>query len=153
MKKDEILQHLRSAKQSHVRWVQSAKLLINGMDISENSIPINYTDCKFGKWFYSDAQMLHGLPNNPLESMSKIENLHMRLHDTYLKIFNVFFGKKRGFLSRLFNKKKNISQEELEKAKKYYEELEQISKELLEEINTLERRIIALAEKEIEKLV
>ena len=158
MKKEEILKHLRNAKQSHVRWVQNAKLLIKGIDINEEAIPISYTDCKFGKWFYSDGQILNGLPNNPLESMKEIENLHTALHDTYLKIFNIYFAKnkKSGFLSKLFNikkRKKNISVEDLNKAQQYYEELENISKKLLDEINVLERRIIAIPEEKIEELI
>ena len=155
MKKEEILNHLRAAKDSHIRWVRNAKLLVNGMDIDKNAIPIDHTGCKFGQWFYKEGQMLNGLPNNSIESMKKIEDLHSQLHDTYLKIFNIFFSKKKGgFFSKLFGfNKKKINEEDLNKAKEYLKELEQISKELVNEINILERRIIALPEEKIENLI
>jgi len=80
MTKDETLQYLQDAKTAHMNWVQKAKLLIEGKEIAEESIPVNYTDCKFGKWFYSDAQKLNGLRNIPLDFMQKVEQLHIDLH-------------------------------------------------------------------------
>ncbi|WP_297432495.1 CZB domain-containing protein [Sulfurimonas sp.] len=76
MEKEEVLEHLRAAKAAHIKWIQKAKLLINGIDISEDTIPIDSTECKFGKWFYSDGQILNSLSNNPMECMQSIENLH-----------------------------------------------------------------------------
>jgi len=52
MNKEEILSQLRVAKAAHVSWVQRAKLLIEGFTINETSIPVNSTECQFGKWFY-----------------------------------------------------------------------------------------------------
>jgi len=155
MKKEEILEHLRAAKAAHVRWVQKAKLLINGLEIDEKAIPVDATECKFGVWFYSDAQKLNSLSNNPLECMQHIEGLHFQLHDTYLKIFTIYFthAKKRGFFAKFFGfNKNNITEVEHELAQKYYLEIESISKELLNEIDRLERRLVAVAEEKIESL-
>ncbi len=55
MKKEEIITHLRAAKSAHIKWLQKAKLLINGVDIEEDAIPVNSTECKFGKWFYTNG--------------------------------------------------------------------------------------------------
>ncbi len=155
MEKEIVLNHLRTAKAAHIRWVQKAKLLINGLDVDEDAIPVDSTECKFGKWFYSDGQVLNALSNNPLECMSKIESLHFQLHDIYLQIFNIYFNKpKSGFFTMLFGTKKTtLNQGEIRGAKAYYEELEQISKELLDEINRLERRLIAVSEDKIKSLL
>jgi len=155
MEKEEILDHLRSAKAAHIKWVQKAKLLINGIDINEDAIPIDSTECKFGKWFYSDGQVLNALTNNPEEAMANIENLHFRLHDAYLQIFNVYFNKaKGGFFTKLFGtKRKNISDAEIDIAKGYYVDMEQISHDLLAEINRLERRLVAVSEEKIRALM
>jgi len=157
MKKEEIIDHLRAAKAAHIKWVQKAKLLINGIDINEDAIPIDSTECKFGKWFYSDGQVLNSLSNNPMECMQSIEGLHFSLHDKYLQIFNIYFSqeKKAGFFAKLFGikRKKELSQEEIDKSKKYYDEMEAISKDLLEEINRLERRLVAVSEDKIKSLI
>ncbi|NOR57929.1 MAG: hypothetical protein GQ474_05335 [Sulfurimonas sp.] len=154
MDKEHILEHLRAAKSAHIKWVQKAKLLINGIDVKEDSIPVDSTECKFGQWFYSEGQILNALSNNPVECMVKIERLHFNLHDVYMNIFNIYFNKpKGGFFSKLFGKKITIEDYEADKAKQYYANLEIISQELLEEINRLERRLIAVPEERIKQLV
>ena len=156
MKKEEVLNHIRAAKAAHIKWVQKAKLLINGVDIDENAIPVDSTECAFGKWFYSDGQILNALSNNPLECMQHIETLHFNLHDTYLKIFRIYFAedKKAGFFAKFFGVKRiKPSIEEQELAYRYYEKMEQVSQELLNEINRLERRLVAVSDEKIESLV
>lgn len=156
MTKEEVLTHLRAAKSAHIKWVQKAKLLINGLDIKEDAIPVDSTECNFGKWFYSDGQMLNALSNNPLECMQKIETLHFNLHDTYLSIFNIYFSqeKKSGFFAKLFGiKRRSLSNIEEQIAHEHYETMEKISHELLDEINRLERRLIAVSEEKLSALV
>lgn len=156
MKKEEVLEHLRAAKSAHIKWVQKAKLLINGVEVDESAIPVDSTECKFGRWFYSDGQILNALSNNPMECMQTIESLHFNLHDQYLKIFNIYFGegrKQKGFFAKFFGKKKEISSNEQQIAQDYYDKMEGISKQLLDEINRLERRLIAVPDDKIEALV
>jgi len=153
MEKDIILRQLRSAKAAHISWVQKAKLLIEGIEIDKNTIPINSTECQFGQWFYSDAQKLNGLRNNSLDCMENIENHHAQLHNIYLQIFKLYYLiENRGFFKKLFNKKKKINEETTKKGREYLIQLEKISKELLAEIGRLERRVIAISNEEIETL-
>jgi len=156
MTKEDVLGHLRAAKSAHIKWVQKAKLLINGLDIQEDAIPVDSTECNFGKWFYSDGQILNALSNNPLECMQTIERLHFELHDTYLHIFGIYFSqeKKSGFFAKFFGiKRKVLSSAEEQLAHDHYEKMEKISHELLDEINRLERRLIAVSEEKISSLV
>jgi mevalonate kinase len=156
MDKNEVLTQLRTAKAAHIKWLQKAKLLITGIEVDENAIPIDSTECNFGKWFYSEGQMLNALSNNPIESMKEIETLHSKLHDKYLKIFSIFFAKdkKTGFFAQLFGKKrKDPSTAEQELAKEYYSEMEKISQDLLDAINKLERRLVAVSDEKIKTLV
>jgi uncharacterized protein (UPF0335 family) len=153
MEKQEILEQLRAAKAAHVNWVQRAKMLISGFQMDEKSIPVNSTECQFGKWFYSDAQKLNALQNNPIECMSSIENLHFELHDVYMHIYKIYYETdSQGFFSKIFGKKKKITDDAKKLAQEYFGSMEKISKELIAEINKMERRIVAISESEFDKL-
>jgi len=153
MDKNIILEQLRAAKAAHISWVQKAKFLIEGIEIDKNSIPVNSTECKFGQWFYGEAQKLNALRNNSLECMDNIEDEHSKLHDVYLKIFKLYYVvETRGFFAKLFSNKKKLTDETIELGREYFLELEQISKSLLAEILKLERRVIAIQESEIASL-
>ena len=153
MNKEEILEKLRVAKAAHVSWVQRAKLLIEGFTINETSIPINSTECEFGKWFYSEGQRLNDIRNNPVESMQEIERIHFKLHDVYLNIYKIYYDlEKKGFFSKVFGKKKKVSEEDKALAKKYYDEMDLISQELVKALNLMERRINVVNDEEIKAL-
>jgi hypothetical protein len=87
--------------------------------------------------------------------MEKIETLHFQLHDTYLKIFSVYFSNKQsGFFAKLFGiKKRTINEHEKNAALTYYDDMEVVSKNLIDEINRLERRLIAMPEDKIRDLI
>ena len=149
MQKNEVLEQLRAAKAAHINWVQRAKLLISGFQVDESSIPVNSTQCQFGKWFYSDAQKLNAMQNNPMECMSSIEQLHFDLHDIYLNIYKIYYEtESKGFFNKIFGKKKKITDD----AKEYFNNMEDVSKKLVAEINRMERRIVAIADKDFESL-
>jgi hypothetical protein len=153
MEKEQILEQLRAAKAAHISWVQKAKLLIEGLKIDENAIPVNSTECRFGKWFYGDGQKLNALRNNSIECMGTIEELHFKLHDVYLKIFKLYYlTENQGFFAKLFGKKKKVTEDTIRLGREYYTQLEKISMDLLTEINRLERRIIAITEEEFKEL-
>ncbi len=153
MEKSVILEQLRAAKAAHINWVQRAKMLISGFKIEEDAIPVNSTQCRFGQWFYSDAQKLNGLRNNAIECLSEIEKLHFDLHDIYLNIYKIYYDlEPQGFFSKLFGKKKKITEDSTKLAKQYFNEMEEVSKKLVEQINIMERRIIALPDSELEEL-
>ena len=153
MDKNTILEQLRAAKAAHINWVQRAKMLISGFKMEEDAIPVNSTQCKFGQWFYSDAQRLNALKNNPMECMSEIEKLHFELHDIYLNIYKIYYDMEpQGFFSKLFGKKKKITEDAQKLAKEYFTSMEEVSKKLVNEINLMERRIVALPESEIKDL-
>jgi len=142
MNRDEILGQLRAAKAAHISWVQRAKMLIEGFSINESSIPVNSTECEFGKWFYSDGQRLNDIRNNPVSAMNEIEDLHFKLHDIYMNIFKIYYDtEKKGFFSKMFGKKKKVNDEDKATAKKFFVEMEGVSKELVQALNTMERRI------------
>ncbi|MBN2894302.1 MAG: CZB domain-containing protein [Campylobacterales bacterium] len=151
MKRDETLLHLREAKKAHIKWVHRAKALTEGFPVEKDAIPMDSTDCAFGLWFYGEGQALGMLPN--MDCFKEIELKHNALHDTYMKIFKIYFGEfNRSFLSKLFNLKKQISAVEQQAAADYFAQLKKISDELLVLIERLERRVGAISESELESI-
>ena len=143
MNKVETVEHLHSAKKAHVKWVQRAKALIEGLPVEKDAIPVDCTECKFGQWFYGEGQNLNAIPG--MDCLHEIETLHFNLHDMYMKIFKVYFGEmNRSFFSKLFNIKKKVSESDKEIAREYYNQLLEISNQLLEVIDRLERRLHAM---------
>lgn len=87
-----------------------------------------------------------------MDRLSTIETLHFTLHDTYLKIFGLYFGEmNRSFFSKLFNLKPKISDSDKALAKEYFQQLEGVSMQLLDEIGRLERRLNAMSAESFEE--
>jgi hypothetical protein len=144
MDKTETLEHLHNAKKAHIKWVQRAKALIEGLPVEKEAIPVDCTECKFGQWFYGEGQNLNAIPG--MECLQEIERLHFQLHDIYMKIFKVYFGDmNRSFFSKLFKIQKKLSDNDKEIAKAYYENLFSVSQELVSVIDKLERRLHAMS--------
>jgi hypothetical protein len=145
MDKVNALEHLRNAKKAHLKWLQRAKALISNIPVEKDAIPMDYTECMFGQWFYSEGQELALMPG--MDCIGSIGSKHQELHDEYLKIFKIYFGEaNKSFFSKLFNLKKKVGETEQEIARQYYENLKLISDDLLKLIERLERRISALPE-------
>ena len=145
MEKESIIEHLRNAKMAHLKWVQRAKSLISNIPIKEEAIPLDYTECAFGKWFYTEAQELALMPG--MDCIKLIEEKHTELHNIYFKIFKIYFSDtNRSFFSKMLNLRKKVSTAEQDIAQEYYVELEETSKELLGYIERLERRVSALSD-------
>jgi len=153
MEKKKVLDQLRAAKAAHIGWVQKGKMLVSGFKMEEDAIPVNSTQCQFGKWFYSDAQKLNGLEEDYSEAMAKIEKLHFDLHDIYMKIYQIYYDiKPQGFFSKLFGKKKDITESSRIQAKDYFDSMEMVSEELVKQINVMERKIVALSDEDLDNI-
>jgi hypothetical protein len=148
MSKEQTILQLRDAKKAHIKWVQRAKALTEGLPIEKDAIPMESTECAFGQWFYGEGQKLGLLPG--MECFKEIERQHNALHDIYLKIFKIYFGERhRSFFSKLFNIKRTITPAEHDIAVDYFTQLKEVSEVLLGQIEKLERRLNAMPESEI----
>ena len=150
MRKKNIVIKMREARLAHVRWVQRAKSLVNGVEIKEKDIPLTSDSCHFGKWFYSDGQILLAIFNE--KPVQELERLHNRLHEEYMNIFKIYFDPSNiGFFTKLLKQKRKISEEEHAKALLYLKSLEEISGELIKNLNIMETKINMVDSKSLEK--
>jgi hypothetical protein len=151
MKKQKVLDNIRAARLGHVKWLDRVRVLVSGGEISENEIPLEATSCDFGHWFYSDGQVLLAIFS--AASVKKLEAKHKELHQSYMKIFKIYFDtSSQSFLAKLFNKRKEITERDKVDAHEELAYLEGISEELIAYLNIFEKNLNNIEEKDFEKL-
>jgi len=151
VEKAEVLRSIRVARRAHIIWVDSAKALVNGLDVKKEEIPIAVTKCDFGKWFYCDGQILLSLFTE--HAVKKLGNKHRELHDTYMKIFKIYFPlKKRSLFAKLLKRKKKIMANDEYHALVYLADLERISDELISYLNIIEKKLNTISEERFRTL-
>ena len=151
-RKQEILQQLAEARLSHAKWLRRAKHLIEGLPVSNGMIPIDPTDCAFGQWFYKDAVHYKSVLSFA-KHIDTIEQLHVLLHDIYLRIYKVYFvdAKRSRFMSAILSSQyKRPSKSQVELTQHYFLELQKVSDELYKEIETFEKLVVSLDHKHFE---
>ncbi len=144
MDKTATLEQLAAAKKAHIKWVNRAKSLVEGLPVDKSGIPVDSTECQFGTWFYGEGQKLHAMSN--MDCLDVIEKLHFQLHDIYMRIFKIYFGEtNRSFFAKLFKMNKKVGEQDKEIARDYFAQMQSVSSSLLEEITKLERRLYAMS--------
>lgn len=148
MNKKDVVETLASAILSHKKWVANALALIEGIPLEKDKVPVNPTECDFGKWYYSIGQKLAGIPG-----FNDIEESHNNLHKTYMEIFGILFGEGRepSFFSKLIGRSHKIITENREEAMRKYNTLEKHSKVIVTQLEQLEKIITVMSEKQFEK--
>jgi hypothetical protein len=141
--KRDALEKLRKAKGAHIKWRAYAQALVSGVAISDDNIPVEHTDCAFGKWYYGAGrqQLCH------LASYEGINTPHEMLHAIYKRIFDVLHSppRRRG-LRGLFSTRFSREAEQMERARYYMEEMVGVSETLLRALDILEQEIRELPE-------
>ena len=129
MTKNEILTNLDSAEVAHLAWVDKATALVHTSNqITKNEIPLESTSCSFGKWFFGVGQVLFCIMSEEL--VKNVEQTHQELHNSYHKIFKIYF-KDTMEISLLSRPNINIEPKEQEKAELELRNLENISERLI----------------------
>jgi len=151
MKKHKVLDNIRAARLAHVKWVDRARKLVDGGEITEHEIPVEATACNFGHWFYSDGQVLLAIFS--VGSVKKLESKHRELHLAYMKIFKIYFDtSNQSFFQKLLKKRKSISEKDKLLAHEELICLVEISDNLIAYLNVFEKNLNAIEEKDFEKL-
>ena len=147
-KKKELIGKLRDAKKAHRRWVSNAQILMQGVPVKNDQLPLNETECGFGHWYYGEGQALRSYP-----VYRNIEAPHTALHTTYLQIFDLLFRERKvSLFSRMLGKKAEPSPAELESARRLFTVLNAESLKIMELLDELEDLIVSMDDKDFESL-
>ncbi|MGD2082920.1 MAG: CZB domain-containing protein [Chromatiales bacterium] len=144
MNKTDALEMLSHARSAHLQWRARAQALVAGVPLEKEQVPVAYTDCKFGRWYYGVGQRL-----SSLESFKAIEEPHQSLHLIYMRIFKELFGEDdRSGLAKLFGSGKRRKAQHTAQAEQILPQLVAISQTLLETVDALEKDIRRMSEAE-----
>ncbi|WP_321779203.1 hypothetical protein [Sulfurimonas sp.] len=143
MDKVKTIESFQNAKKAYEEQMEKLEIAMDGSDIKIPTAALQ-TAYVFGEWFYLKNENIRCILGSLF--YDKIETLHVRWHEEFVKTFDIFFQKqKKGFFQNAFGSSK-VTGMELEKAKSYHRELKGITKELIKTIDSSERRLSALAE-------
>jgi len=145
--KNEILKNLNLARKAHITWVEKAQLLVHGVHpMSKNQLPLQAKNCSFGNWFSNTGQVLFYIMSEKL--LKSIENKHEELHNSYLKIFKIYFNQKENTLF-ILERPKTIDALSQIKAEKELRNLENISEEFIALLDRIESNFTQLEDKDL----
>lgn len=145
----EIQARLRSAKSAHLQWRANAQGLLAGLPLDEGKVPVAHTECRFGKWYYGQGQMLVSLA-----SYQAIEGPHDTLHAVYRRIVEALYGEveQPSLMARLLGKRAKDDRERRRDADRLMVQLVAVSETLLASVEILEQEIAALSDADLKIL-
>jgi len=147
--KENFISQLNTARYEHKKWLNNIKVLVSGMEMDKDSIPLNEMDTPFGVWLYRDAMLLSTHSSKAV--LEEISTLYSQCYEAYHKIYAlVFGGKSEGFFGLFSNNK--FSHSEMVLAQRYYEELVNLSDSLLKRLRLFESQMHAASSEKFEHL-
>ncbi|MEJ2501497.1 MAG: hypothetical protein P8Y65_10355, partial [Campylobacterales bacterium] len=148
--KEKYIQHIRGARTHQHKWINQIKLMVSGVTLDKEAVPVNQSDSDFSRWLYSDAMAFS--TSNAKNIIDEMIELHTKCYDIYLKIYGTLFAGKTGGIMAVFGPKK-ASASELKLAQNYYEELLPASDRLLSKLRTFESLMLATQESKFDELL
>jgi hypothetical protein len=147
MLKRNVLNEINAARLAHAKWVRRAKHLVENLPVTEEMIPMDSTECAFGRWFFSNGMKFRIL-NNFGTLVDQINLHHTQVHDIYLHIYKIYFlDTKRSWMMNMLTKtRKEVSIEGQRMAYRYFTELENASESLTKILDQFEREVAILDE-------
>jgi len=149
MTKEQMLEALESAHQTHQQQMEKIRTVIEGKEI-ENPPAIGKMECVCGSWFYAHVDAMKRILG--LQLFERLDSAHEAWHRDYVNIYNIYFKEeKKGFFSKLLGANK-VDPLQQDKAKLYFIELEKDSEELLSASASAQRRVTALSDSKFDSL-
>lgn len=130
--------HLSDMMKCIQKQTKKVQLLKNHIDIKRADIQLEAEENTFQHWLEGEgAYIQEHIPGQFLEDISR---LHEAWHDTYAKVFDLYFGEKR-FLLGERTQPKHLDEQGQTRVKIYYDELFETSEILMHKLDILKQRV------------
>ena len=148
--KDRFIVHLRKARSQHLKWLNHIKLMVSGISVSKEAIPLNQSESPFDIWLYDEAMVFGNSASKGV--LGEIAALHTECYEQYIKIYHTLFAKRGGgFLQNVFGSKAGESDMLL--AQQYYEVLVERSDALIGRMRIFESQMLATTAAKFDEMV
>jgi len=148
--KEKYIQHIRTARTDQHKWINQIKLMVSGVTLDKDAVPVNQSDSDFSRWLFKEAMIFS--TSNAKNIIDEMIELHTKCYDIYLKIYGTLFAGKTGGFMSVFGAKK-ASASDLKLAQNYYEELLPASDQLLSKLRSFESLMLATQEAKFDELL
>ena len=148
--KEKYIHSIRTARTYQVKWANQIKLMVSGVTVEKDTIPIDQTDSEFSKWLYDEAMIFS--TSNAKNVIDEMIDLHGRCYDIYLKIYGTLFSGQKNGIMAMFGSKK-ASPNDLKLAQNYYEDLMKTSDQLLGRLRSFESIMLSLPETKFDEMI
>lgn len=148
--KERYIQSIRNARTAHVKWANQIKLMVSGVSVNKDTIPVNQTDSAFSKWLYEEATIFS--TSSAKNVIDEMIDLHTKCYDIYLKIYGILYANQKSGLRGMFGSKR-ASANDLMLAQNYYETLLPISDRLLNRLRSFESQMLATTEAKFDEMI
>lgn len=148
--KDTYIQDIRTARMQQLKWTNQIKLMVSGVLSQKDALPLNQSDCPFGKWLYEKAMIFTTVGSR--EIVDEMITLHTQCYDIYLDIHNILFTAEKGGFIGIFGSKKP-SANAVKLAQNEYEKLVAVSDKLIDRIRVFESQMLATPETKFDTLI
>ncbi len=142
-KKQEMILGLNLVKNEHTKWVNYAEAKFKGLEIKEDLIPKNHTECACGKMISENGQIIYHL-----KSAHTLAKDHEDFHKISEDLFNFINNKEKG---NIFTKG-NIKKRNKETMHSYADVLRNLSDNLLKTFDNIANEINCIDDKKIEEI-
>lgn len=148
--KESYITSIRNARTHQVKWVNQIKLMVSGVGVDKEKIPVSQTESDFGKWLFEEAMIFS--TTNARGIIDEMSDLHTQCYDIYLKIYGALFANQKSGFMGMFGSKK-ASANDLQLAQNYYEELLGVSDKLLSTLRRFESMMLAMPESKYDEII
>jgi len=82
MEKQEIINTILDARDTHAVWLQQGKIILNGINLDRLEEPVDLSDCDFSHWCESNKSNI-----SAFSWYQELQQLHKKLHQKYKDLF------------------------------------------------------------------
>ena len=148
--KEKHMHRLYQARTTHLKWVNTIKLVVSGFEIDGKAFTPILQDSAFGKWFYHEAMPFAQF--NSKNVLDEMETILETMYDHFTNIYAIYFTERQSSFKSFWGFKNGANKYESELASRSYDDIVKLSDQFKNRFNVFESQLLALSEEKHEMI-